>query len=73
LLKAAGDEDVFGAGYAHGTFSNLASSTYTDDHERALKVYYNTSVTPWLSLSPNIQYIGNSGETKPSAMRWYWV
>jgi len=58
------DEDVLGVGFAHGTFSNLASSTYTDDHETALEVYYNARVTPWLSLSPSIQYIGNPGGDK---------
>ena len=58
------DEDVLGAGFAHGTFSNLASSTYTDDHESVLEVYYNAQITPWLSLSPGIQYIANPGGDK---------
>jgi len=58
------DDDVLGVGFAHGTFSNLASSTYNDNHENALEFYYNTQVTPWLSLSPSIQYIGNPGADK---------
>lgn len=58
------DEDVLGVGFAHGTFSNLASSTYTDDHESVLEVYYNAQITPWLSLSPGIQYIANPGGDK---------
>lgn len=58
------DDDVLGVGFAHGSFSNLASSTYTDDHENALEFYYNTQVRPWLSLSPSIQYIGNPGGDK---------
>jgi len=49
------DEDVLGVGFAHGTFSNLASSTYIDDHESVLEVYYNAQITPWLSISPGIQ------------------
>jgi porin len=58
------DEDVLGVGFAHGTFSNLASSTYTDDHESVLEAYYNAQITPWLILSPGIQYIANPGGDK---------
>ena len=58
------DKDVLGVGFAHGTFSKRASSTYTDDHESALEVYYNARITPRLSLSPSIQYIGNPGGDK---------
>ena len=58
------DDDVLGIGFAQGFFSNLASTTYTDDYENALELYYNTQVTPCLSLSPSIQYIGNPGGDK---------
>ncbi|NQT04091.1 MAG: carbohydrate porin, partial [Planctomycetes bacterium] len=55
------DDDVLGAGYAHGFFANAAASTYPEDHESTWEVYYNARVTPWFSLSPNIQYVANPG------------
>lgn len=53
------DDDVVGLGFAQGFFSDAASATYTEDYESALEVYYNAQVTPWLNISPSIQYIAN--------------
>ena len=55
------DEDVFGAGFAEGAFSNAASTTYTQDHESVLEFYYNVLVAPWVNISPSIQYVANPG------------
>ena len=55
------DGDVLGVGYANDIFSNNASTTYTDDNEDVLEVYYNAQVTPWLNLSPTVQYVADSG------------
>jgi porin len=55
------DDDVLGLGYAKGIFSNSASTTYTDDYEDVIEVYYNAQITPWLNISPSIQYVGNPG------------
>ena len=55
------DGDVLGVGYANGIFSNNASTTYTDDNEDVLEVYYNAQVTPWLNLSPMVQYVADPG------------
>ena len=55
------DDDVLGLGFAHGTFSNSADTTYTDDYESAVELYYNAQVTSWLNVSPNVQYIANPG------------
>lgn len=55
------DEDVLGAGFAKGIFSDKASTTYTDDYESVVELYYNAQVTPWLNISPNIQYVANPG------------
>ena len=59
------DDDVLGIGFAQGIFSDYAGANdgaeYTENHENALEVYYNARVTPWLSLSPSIQYISNTG------------
>ncbi len=58
------DDDTLGLGFAQGFFSNYASTTYTDDYESALELYYNAQVTPWLNISPSIQYIANPGGDK---------
>jgi porin len=55
------DEDVLGAGFAQGFFSDKASITYTEDYESVFELYYNTELTPWLNISPSIQYITNTG------------
>lgn len=55
------DDDVLGAGFARGIFSDKASTTYTDDYESVVELYYNARVTPWLNVSPNIQYVANPG------------
>lgn len=53
------DNDVLGAGFAQGIFSNSASATYTEDYESVIELYYSARITPWLSVSPNVQYIAN--------------
>lgn len=58
------DDDVLGAGFAQGFFSDSASMTYKDDYESVVEVYYNSQITPWLSISPSIQYITNPGGTE---------
>jgi porin len=55
------DEDTLGVGFAQGVFSDGASLTYTDDYESVLELYYNARITPWLNISPSIQYIANPG------------
>ena len=55
------DDDVLGVGFAQGFFSDKASLTYTDDYENALELYYSAALTPWLNISPSIQYIINPG------------
>jgi porin len=55
------DNDVLGIGFAQGVFSDSADTTYTDDYENALELYYSAAVTPWLNISPSIQYIANPG------------
>ena len=58
------DNDVLGVGFAHGTFSNNASTTYTEDYESVLEVYYNIEVTPWCHIGPDLQYVSNPGGVK---------
>ena len=55
------NDDVVGIGYARGYFSDGASATYPEDAESVVEAYYNASVTPWLTVSPSVQYIVNPG------------
>jgi porin len=54
------DDDVLALGFAQGVFSN-ASSDFSDDYESVWELYYNAQLTPWLNISPSIQYITNPG------------
>ena len=58
------DDDILGVGFAQGSFSDMATSTYTEDYESVVEVYYNTQVTPWLNVSPSVQFISNPGGDK---------
>ena len=55
--------DDFGIGWARSEFSDdfvpFLRSTFDLglDHEDAVELYYNASVTPWLSISPSLQII----------------
>ncbi|MHC4741099.1 MAG: carbohydrate porin [Planctomycetota bacterium] len=57
------DEDILGIGFAKGILSNQASTTYTEDYESALELYYNARINPCLDISPSIQYVANPGGT----------
>ena len=61
------DDDVLGVGFAQGIFSNSADTTYTDDHENAIELYYNAQVAGWLNISPSVQYITNPGGDKTAS------
>jgi porin len=53
------NDDVLGVGYAKGILSTEAG--YADVYESVFEVYYNAQITPWMSISPNIQVIDNPG------------
>ncbi len=54
------DDDVLALGFAQGIFSDRTTS-FTDDYESVLELYYRAELTGWLALSPSIQYIANPG------------
>jgi porin len=64
------DKDVLAIGYARGTFSNAASSTYTEDYQSVVEVYYNAQITRWFSLSPSVQYVANAGGVSENRDAW---
>lgn len=55
------DSDVLGLGYAHGTFSDLAETTYTEDYESATELYFSAPITAWMTLTPSLQYVTHPG------------
>jgi porin len=63
-LFGSRDNDVLGLGFAHGTFSNKAAGNFPEDYESAIELYYNAQISPWLNITPNVQYIANPGGAK---------
>ncbi len=59
------DNDVFGFGMAQGVFTEQADAddelVYGCDNETVFETYYNVALTPWLHISPDVQYIANPG------------
>ncbi len=55
------DDDVLGVGFAKGIFSDTASTTYPQDYESVVELYYNARINPHFNISPSIQYIANPG------------
>jgi len=53
------DDDLLGFGVAQGVL--VGDAGFTTDHETAMELYYNAAITPWLSISPSLQYIFNPG------------
>ena len=52
------DDDVIGFGVAQGILSKQMRLAGADPHrETALELYYNASIFPWLSISPDFQWI----------------
>ena len=65
------DDDVLGLGFAQGIFSDFATANsgagFTDDHETVAELYYSTTITPRLNISPSIQYISNPGGNRTTS------
>lgn len=53
------DDDVLGVGYAHGAFSDHAKSSYPQDYESVLEVYYNLQVAEGIDVTPSLQYVSH--------------
>lgn len=65
------DKDVLGVGMAQGIFANEYRRVAPDaDRETVYEVYYAFHVTPWLTVSPDFQYVVNAGgdESDPNAI-----
>ncbi len=55
------DDDILGAGYSRGFFSNDAGADYPQDYESVVQAYYNMTLSPRVIVSPNVQYVSNPG------------
>lgn len=56
------DEDVWGIGVAQGILSgDVAFTGETPHRETAVETYYKIQVTPWLTVSPDLQWILRPG------------
>ena len=60
------DDDVIGLGVAQGRLSSGAG--FHEHRETAIEVYYNAQITPWLSITPDFQYIDNPGGVADDAV-----
>ena len=56
-------KDVFGVVGWHNAFSDDLSSSL-DDSSEGLEAFYRFQVTPWLQVSPDIQYLWDPGIEK---------
>ena len=54
------DRDILALGWAQ---SFTRGGEFDEPYEGALEFYYRARVTPWLHLSPHIQYIANPGSS----------
>ena len=66
------NKDHWSTGWIPISYESLLSETqlqksrvflWHKDNEEVLEVYYNAQITPWLNLSPSIQYISDPGGT----------
>ena len=56
------DDDVLGIGVAQGIMSDQYHRVSPDaDRETVYEMYYAIKVTPWLIISPDVQFITNAG------------
>jgi len=55
------DNDTYGVGYYHVDLSNDLPPMFHS--EQGVECYYNIEVTPWLHISPDLQFIVNPGGT----------
>ena len=63
------DNDSIGLGMSCGQFSNVREAGYTEDWELTVETFYRIQVTPWLHISPDLQYIIHpGGQGLPNAL-----
>lgn len=54
-------DDEFGVGITSVEFSDRTAAGFVEDHETAYEVFYRISITPWLAVQPDVQFITDPG------------
>jgi len=55
------DDDVLGVGMGRARVTDEPGAGFTSPHETAVEAYYAIQVAPWLSVSPHVQVVADSG------------
>lgn len=55
------DADVLGVGMGRARTTDEPGAGFTSAHETAVEGYYAVQVTPWLAISPHVQYVSDPG------------
>ncbi len=55
------DDDVIGFGFAQAIMSDKLRALGGGDRESIYEIYYNAQVFPWLTVTPDLQYIVQPG------------
>jgi len=64
-LVSGRDKDLFGIGVAQGIMSDQFRRIHARaDRETVYEMYYSYQVTPWLTISPDLQFVTNAGGDK---------
>lgn len=53
--------DELGLGITTVEFSDRTAAGFVEDHETAYEVFYRISITPWLAVQPDVQFITDPG------------
>jgi len=67
------DQDRFGIGYYYMKISNDLRDTFPPllinraglDHEQGVELFYNIAITPWLHVTPDLQFIDSARNKAP--------
>lgn len=57
------DDDILAFAFAQGIIGNRSSNAGFGDRESIYELYYNIALLPWLSLTPDFQWIHRPGGT----------
>jgi porin len=60
--------DTTGLAYMYGNLSDDDAAEFTHESEQVIELYYKLMMTPFLSVSPSVQYIVNPGGTEKNAL-----
>ena len=62
------DDDVIGLGITQARFSEDAG--FSASSERVVELFYNAQLTPWLHVTPDVQWVANPGGDRSVSNAW---